>query len=474
MRSLAGVNLTQFRRCFIQLAVAVSAIGFFASRAAAADPQQVAATDQIVRLNEVEVFTAQTSAQTQAITDSKLDVVQPQSNISAQTINNTMAPTADYATIANIAPSMANVETEGPGLSESKMLSMRGFQDGQYNVTYDGIPFGDVNGATHHTTSYFPAKVLGGEVIDRGPGTAATIGENTFGGTVGLLSKDPRPDAATVLTLSDGSWNTFLGNLEVNTGELSKLNGASIVGSYQYLSSDGYRTFSYLQRNTYYLKYLQPIGPNTTLTVVGNYNNIKFNNPGTATEGQILAFGRNYGLDNNPFDTNNNYYPYNYQQKQADFEYIGLDSRPCDDVHIEDKAYTYYYNNDSHEKPVDPVVGGTTKFPGTAALYASFGGAPYVNNSPTTLPGTNSTSNDDPGGQIKVNAYRVFGDYLALSHGEGTTVEEKVGIWAESVRAVRYDYALDYSPAYIAANPQYSTRFGAFDPSTGFSWLSLL
>jgi iron complex outermembrane receptor protein len=74
------------------------------------------------------------------------------------------------------------------------MLSMRGFQDGQYNVTYDGIPFGDANGETHHTTSYFPAKVLGGEVIDRGPGTAADIGENTFGGTIGLLSKDPRPD----------------------------------------------------------------------------------------------------------------------------------------------------------------------------------------------------------------------------------------------------------------------------------------
>ena len=131
-----------------------------------------------------------------------IGVIEPNSFISAQTINNQMAPTADYATIANIAPSIVNVETGGPGLSESKMLSMRGFQDGQYNVTYDGIPFGDANGQTHHTTSYFPAKVLGGEVIDRGPGTAADIGENTFGGTIGLLSKDPRPDPATVLTLS--------------------------------------------------------------------------------------------------------------------------------------------------------------------------------------------------------------------------------------------------------------------------------
>jgi len=415
----------------------------------------------------MEVFTAPTSALTQAPVDSKLDSTQPNSQISAQTINNQIAPTADYATIANIAPSIVNIETEGPGLSESKQLSMRGFADGQYNVTYDGIPFGDANGETHHTTSYFPAKVLGGEDIERGPGTAADVGQNTFGGTIGLLSKDPRPDAATVLTLSDGTWNTFLGNLEVNTGNLDKLNGGSIIGTYQYMSSDGYRSFSYLQRNTYYLKYLQPLGQNGMLTIVGNYNNIKFNNPGTVTQAQINLYGRNFGLDANPFDTNNDYYPYNYQQKQADFEYVGYKVKLGSDFTIENKAYTDSYNNDSHEKPVDPVLGGTTKFPGTAALYAADGGLPYTNSSPNTLPGTGSTSNDDPGGQIKVNAYRNFGDYLALKHGEDSELEEQVGIWAEQVRANRYDYALDYSPAYKAANPQDAYLFGEFDPSTG-------
>ncbi len=430
------------------------------------------APDQAVRLDEVEVFSAKTSAQTQAVTDSNLNTLEPQSVISAQTINNEIAPTADYATIANIAPSIANIETEGPGLSESKMLSMRGFQDGQYNVTYDGIPFGDANGQSHHTTSYFPAKVIGGEVIDRGPGTAADIGENTFGGSIGILSKDPRPDQAAVLTLSDGTWNTFLGNLEVNSGIRPRLKGASFVATYQYMSSDTYRTFAYLQRNTYYFKYLQPIGRDATLTVVGNYNNIKFNNPGTVTQAQINAYGRNFGLDNNPFDTNNLYYPYNYQQKQADFEYIGLSAKLGSGIALLNKAYTYAYNNDSHEKPVDPVIGGTTKFPGTTALYT---GPAYVNNSPNTLPNTGEgnpsssgiASNNDPGGQIKVNAYRAIGDYLALSHGANTSLEEKVGIWAEYEVADRYDYALDYSPAYLAANPLYAYRFGAFDPSTG-------
>jgi iron complex outermembrane receptor protein len=435
-----------------------------------------------VRLTEVEVTEGRTSAQTQAPVDSKLDAVEPTSIISAQTINNTIAPTADYATIANIAPSVVNIETEGPGLSESKMLSMRGFQDGQYNVTYDGIPFGDANGETHHTTSYFPAKVLGGEEIDRGPGTAADIGENTFGGTIGLLSKDPRADEATVLTVSDGSWNTFLGNVEINTGIIPKADGASLVMTYQYMSSDGYRTYSYLQRNTYYLKYVQPIGRNTTLTIVGNYNNIKFNNPGTVTQAQINEFGRNYGLDANPFDPNDNYYPYNYQQKQADFEYIGLKSKFGDGFSLNDKAYTYAYNNDSHENSSDPIVGGSvTKFPGTA-----YTGPAYVDDSGNTLPDTGDgqskasgiTNDDDPGGRIKVNSYRAVGDYLALIHGEDTSLEEQIGVWGEYVRADRYAYLLDYSPAYAAANPQDSMMFGFIDPANskgspykpGYQW----
>jgi iron complex outermembrane receptor protein len=439
-------------------------------------------SDKAVRLTEVEVTEGRVSAVTEAPVDSRLDVLQPQSVISAQTISNTIAPTADYATIAGIAPSIVNIETEGPGLSESKMLSMRGFQDGQFNVTYDGIPFGDANGETHHTTSYFPAKVLGGEVIDRGPGSAADIGENTFGGTIGLLSKDPRADEATVVTLSDGTWNTFLGNIEVNTGVLPKLGGASLVLTYQYMSSDGYRTYSYLQRNTYYLKYVQPIGRDTVLTVVANFNDIKFNNPGTVTQAQINQFGRNYGLDADPFDPNNNYYPYNYQQKQADFEYIGLKSGFGGDFSLNDKAYTYYYNNDSHENSASPVAGGSvTKYPG-----AAYAGPAYVNSSDNTLPNTGEgqtkasgiTNNDDPGGRIKVNAYRAFGNYLALVHGEDSQLEEQVGVWAEYVKADRYAYLLDYSPAYAAANPQYATKFGYIDTANskgspfnpGYQW----
>lgn len=363
-----------------------------------------------VRLSEVEVVEARVSALTQAPTESRLDAVQPQSIISLETITNTMSPTADYATIANLAPSVANVETNGPGLSESKHLTLRGFDDNSYNVTFDGIPFGDINDFSHHSTSYFPAKLIGQIVIDRGPGTASTIGEATFGGTIAMYSKDPRTDFAFIPTLSYGSWNTVLGHFELNSGLWPAADGASAIASYQYMSTDGYRTHSDMKRHTTYLKYLQPLGKNTELTFLSSYNWIKFNNPGKVTQQAIDTYGRDYGLRSDPTATD--YFGYNFQAKQADFEYLGITSRVAEGVRIEDKLYTYYYNNESHESPSI--------------------GSVFSKSSMT--------------GAFKVNRYRTFGNYFLITSETAVGIL-KTGLWFDYSRNPRYQYRLDYTRA---------------------------
>ncbi len=364
--------------------------------------------EKTIRLEEIEVSAPRNSALVAAPTDSRLDVTQPQSVISLEFIANHIAPSADYAAITNLAPSVSNVQTNGPGLSESKHLTLRGFDDAAYNVTYDGIPFGDINDFSHHTTSYFPAKMIGQVVIDRGPGTASTIGEATFGGTIALSSKDPRRDAALIPTLSYGSWNTFLGHLEANTGTLPALGGASAIGSAQYIHTDGYRTNSDMWRRTYYLKHLQPVGRNLTVTFLANYNDIKFNNPGTVTQAQINTLGRNYGLGGDPAKTD--FWGYNYQGKQADMYYLGLDAHLSAGWRVQDKFYTYAYNNESHESP--------------------------------TL-GTNAAKTNI-GGRLKVNRYRAWGNTLVASHEDdhGTF---KAGLWWEGTRNPRYQYSIDYN-----------------------------
>ncbi|HTB80930.1 MAG TPA: TonB-dependent receptor [Opitutaceae bacterium] len=364
---------------------------------------------KIVRLQDFEISAPRTSAQTMAPTESPLTTLQPQSSINLQTIQNSIAPTADYAMIANLAPSVSNFSTNGPGLNESKPI-LRGFSDGQYNVTFDGIPFGDGNDFTHHTTSYFPAKLIGREVIDRGPGTASTIGMATFGGTIAMFSKDPLTTPAFIPTLSDGSYHTQLAHFEFNTGLLPKANNASAIASYQYMTSDGYRTFGTLRRNTYFIKYLQPVGKQTTLTFLGTYNNIKFNNPNDAnpTQQQIYTLGRNFGQTNNPLDANGDDYQRNHQEKHADMEYIGLDSDLGSGWNVHDKVYTFNYNNVSHESP-------------------------NTNSGP---------SKKDFGGQVKVNVVRAYGDYLAVTHDDqiGTL---KTGVWFDYQHGPRYNYFYD-------------------------------
>ena len=360
------------------------------------------------RLEEVEVVAKAIALNIDVPTTVKLNSFQPNSVIGLAYIANNVVPTADFATVANIAPGVSNVETNGPGLSESKHLTIRGFDDALYNVTFDGVPFGDQNDWSHHTTSYFPAKLIGEVVVDRGPGKASTIGQATFGGTLAMRSKDPASVAGIIPTLDYGSWNTKLTHIEGNTGISDKLAGGSMIASYQKMSSDGYRSNSDLSRDTYYFKYLQPVGSNTTVTLLSTYNRIQFNNPGTVTQAQIDTLGRDYGLGTNPAATD--YIGYNYQFKTADFEYLNIETRLNDAWSLTNKLYTYSYNNRSREKPKTKLVGTVTNFLGS----------------------------------YKVNEYRTSGDQLTLTYKDSNGTL-RIGGWYDQTRNPRYLYGLNYT-----------------------------
>jgi hypothetical protein len=70
-------------------------------------------------------------------------------------------------------------------IGKAGTMAIRGFQDSQYKVIFDGIPFGDSSDLHHTTGSLFIAHALQQAQIDRGPGTASTISK-------GVL--DPGPD----------------------------------------------------------------------------------------------------------------------------------------------------------------------------------------------------------------------------------------------------------------------------------------
>ena len=122
------MNLTHLSPRFLFAAALLAAFVGAPLRAQTANAVKKSSDDAaaIVRLQEFEVIEPRAWAQTMAPTESRLDVTQPESIISLQTIQNSIAPTADYAMIAALAPSVTNFSTNGPDLNESK-LTPRGY-----------------------------------------------------------------------------------------------------------------------------------------------------------------------------------------------------------------------------------------------------------------------------------------------------------------------------------------------------------
>uniref|UniRef100_UPI0038F6B6A4 TonB-dependent receptor plug domain-containing protein n=1 Tax=Streptomyces galilaeus TaxID=33899 RepID=UPI0038F6B6A4 len=114
------------------------------------------------------------------------------------------------------------------GFSETKVV-IRGFQDGEYNVTYDSIPFADTNNPTHHSTAFFPSNTIETIVVDRGPGNASQLGQATYGGNVNLYSRAVKDSAGGQLEALGGNWRTFIGRAEYQTGRIERLGGAKFA-----------------------------------------------------------------------------------------------------------------------------------------------------------------------------------------------------------------------------------------------------
>lgn len=383
------------------------------------DPQSRNRAPQV--LQEIEVRgSREETASSLSPSQTDLDTMQPKSTVSLDWISNHTAPTSDYADVANITPGMTTVNVAGPGLGEAKQMTMRGFNDNQYNVTYDGIPLGDTNDFSHHSSSYFPAKMIGEVTVERGPGGASQLGEATFGGTIAIRSKDARDAFSLTPTFTYGSYGTELYHFELNSGRFSDSPGSGkVIASAQYNATDTYRTDSQLRRRTTYFKYVQPVGTSTELTFLSNHNYIHFNNPDktSLTQDQINTLGRNFGLNNDPASTD--CACYNYQKKRTDVDYFGIESALTERWHLSNKLYTYAYYNDSHE----------AAYIGTKASPANMGG---VN---------------------KVNNYRAYGDVLTLSY-DTASGQLRTGLWYEHTANDRYNIKLDYTRGGVSDNPK--------------------
>jgi iron complex outermembrane recepter protein len=284
-----------------------------------------------------------------------LNSVQPTSVVSQHTVQNLLTSTASYADIARLTPSVSLISPNGPGLSETAP-TIRGFQDGQYNVTIDGIPIGDSNDFTHHTTSFFTNDEIGQLVVDRGPGTAETVGDATFGGTMSIRTIDPAADTTLTPYGSYGSYNTSVEGLRIDTGSIQEANGTAAVFNIEKDDSNGALTFSNQNRTNFFGKVIVPVGNSTTVTFLADYNNL-YQNPVTgATLDEMAQFGHNFNLNNDP--NSQDFFKFNFDKITTDMEYVDVASHLADGWEYDGKVYTYaYYHADNNGDDVNDDSG---------------------------------------------------------------------------------------------------------------------
>jgi iron complex outermembrane receptor protein len=380
----------------------------------------------------VTVSAALPSAAVAAPSQGSLTARSAESLISNDYIRNYTSPFSDYSQVLQMAPGTFSVSANGPGLSDTKTF-FRGFADGFYNMTFDGIPFNDTNDPTHHSWVFFPAQTIGSTVFDRSPGSAATIGPSTYGGSVNLLSRSLPQAQEFNGTLSYGSFNTRLLDLEYDSGALGGNGKSRLLIEGHEMRSDGYQTFNYQKREAFSAKYQYALGDHTLLTAFTSIMQLNSNTPDQkgSTRAQIQQFGDNFLLTADP--TSPLYYKYSFYSIPTNFEYFGTKTDLGHGWSLDDKVYTMRYHNKQNL------------------------------NSVTTISATSGTD--------KLNSYWKWGNILPLTHVSQQGVF-RVGIWTEYASTNRYQIPSDPRTWVDAPIPNFHETFGTttLQPYAEYEW----
>ncbi|MGA0602104.1 TonB-dependent receptor [Caulobacter sp. KR2-114] len=415
------------------LSTAALAADATSTATADADTGVVDRPDYGVRVEELTV-TAVSRAQENAPSKAPLQATQPTSIITHDAIDQFVAQTGDYTEVILLTPSISGVSFNGPGLYEAKS-TLRGFQDGQYNITYDGIPFADTNDPTHHSTSFFPSSNIGAVAVERGPGAAGQLGQANFGGSVNIFSPEVGDTFGGSEQVTYGSWNTAQSVSLLNTGAIDALHGTKALIGLSALRTDGALTHSGAYGINIMTRAVVPLWGSwkATLFTTINHTHVYQDDNNGATLAQIAQFGKYYALNDIP--GTNQYYKINQVNKHTDFEYIRLNGDVTPKTHIEDTTYTYYYDNNTWS-PND-VTGTTT-------------------NSTKDANGNTVPGNHIPG-YVKANHYRVVGNILRVNQDIGIGVI-KAGLWYEWSGTHRYRYDYDMTASITPTVPNYDQK----------------
>jgi iron complex outermembrane receptor protein len=418
---------------------------------------------------EVQAIAGDSIAGQHALSQDSLDTVEPQSLISGQFIRNFTPTNTDYSEIINIAPGTISYNPNGVGLGQGTIY-FRGFQDGDFNITWDGIPFNDSNNPTHHSWAFFPGIWIGSVDFDRSPGTASTVGQATYGGSINLISPEVPPVQSIQPQVSYGSFNTLLIDGKYNTGMLGPHKNIGLFLDVHRMTSDGFQTLNYVERNGGDIKVLYKLSDSTTITGYSGVINLFSNAPNISPyRAQINAYGWNYLMQNN--DPSSAFYQaYNLNTVPTDFEYGAIRSSLKHGWQVDVTPYTYsyynaqYYANDPASSPGQPgdSTGLATGPNGSSGQLTEATCSIAVNDANGTIA---------PCAINKLNSYRKYGETSTISQTSKYGVF-RTGIWYEWATSNRYQIPSDPLTHQDQAVPNFHENYwtNSYNPFVEYEW----
>jgi iron complex outermembrane receptor protein len=407
----------------------------FAQEAPAPDTTDV--TDQAVKT--IIIKAERSKAAATAPSKASLDQGEPQSIVSRPFIETSIPETGDFTSVSNITPSAASAgSSNGPGFGEAK-VTLRGFKDGNYNVTMDGIPWGDSNNPTHHSNSFFPASTIGATIVDRGPGAVGDVGQANFGGNIKMFSNKVTDDYNVTLRETVGTWNSWQSVAVVQTGKIKALHDLAGFVNVQMNGSDGGQTFSSMHSFNATMKWVLPVNDDLKVTLFSMYNSNKWHtsdNPG-GTPSQVAQYGKDFGLSNDP--TLPTFYGYNLFNKHTMFSYLKEEANLPWGFKLDNTTYNIYYSNNTDTASnlsSDPSLiadGNPGGFSGLGTFISTSKALGQSADHKTDIPGYN-----------KLNHYMTWGDILRFNR-EFSFGTLHAGAWLETASTNRHTYDFDWT-----------------------------
>jgi iron complex outermembrane receptor protein len=404
------------------------------------------------------------SAAALAPSHAPLEAAQPTSVVGKSFIDNSTIPAQNYDELVKFTPSLMNIQPAGPVSQQNYGESIRGFQYNQFNTTFDNLVLpGTVSNLAPQSATYFTSHDLGSVTVDRGPGTASTIGYATFGGTLALYSKQPADSFGAQAYSTFGSFGEQLYGIEVDSGAQPALNGGRGFIDLSRLQTGAYLTNVTTNRDNAFGKWEQPIGDNTLVTFVGMYNDSTGDTAYGSTLAQIAKYGPDYGLNNNP--ASQAFHGYNFDRYDTDYEYIRVDSNLGDGWNVQETPYTASYFRSGTEG-TDPN--------GTTPNIAPGGTKAYIG-------GIRIDPADDVPGVSKHNDFRDWGSVTRISK-DTPWGQLRIGAWLDYVSNGVYRTRIDFTQGDVGYaskatgstfNQQYHDRLVTAQPFIEFAWTPL-